>query len=76
MQPKADDTDSLAAPPVEAPRLAYSIESFVKATDIGRTTVYEEIRKRRLRAKKLGTRTIITASAADAFLDALPDVAA
>jgi hypothetical protein len=75
MQQKADDT-ATPAPAVEAARLAYSIESFAKAADIGRTTVYEAIRTGRLKAKKVGSRTIITTPAARDYLDALPDMAA
>lgn len=57
------------------PRLAYPIDDFAEALGIGRSKVYEEIRDGRLRAKKLGNRTLITAIDAHAYLDALPDMA-
>jgi excisionase family DNA binding protein len=40
-------------------KLAYSVPEFCEATSLGRSLVYEEIRKGRLRATKIGTRTII-----------------
>ena len=54
-------------------RRAWSIGALSQATGIGRTRLYEEIRYKRLRAKKLGARTVITAEAADAWLAELPD---
>jgi hypothetical protein len=43
---------------------------------MGRTKVYAEIRAGKLKAKRRGSRTIITAEAARAYLDSLPDVPA
>ena len=40
-------------------KLAYSVAEFCEATSLGRSLVYEEIRQGRLRATKIGTRTII-----------------
>lgn len=57
-------------------RLAYSIDSFAEASDIGRTSVYEAIRDGRLKAVKCGTRTLIPASAADDFFANLPEAKA
>lgn len=57
-------------------RLAYSIESFAEAANIGRTSIYEAIRDGRLKAKKCGSRTLIPASAADDFFANLPDARA
>jgi hypothetical protein len=69
-----------AAPanPVLAPgRLAYTIDELANAIGgAGRSKLYEEIRAGKLKAKKLGSRTIITTPAAHAYLDALPDLAA
>lgn len=56
-----------------AGHLAYSIDGFAKATGVGRSKIYEEIRAGRLHAKKLGSRTIITAQAASDYLSQLPD---
>jgi hypothetical protein len=40
------------------PTLAFSVESFAEAHDIGRNKVYEEIHSGRLRARKVDRRTI------------------
>lgn len=58
-----------------APRLAYRVEEFVAVSGIGRTTLYAEIKAGRLKARKIGKRTLITAEAAKAFLDSLPEAA-
>jgi hypothetical protein len=57
-------------------RLAYPIDDLADAIGIGRSKLYAEIRAGRLKAKKLGSRTIITTPAARDYLDALPDMAA
>jgi hypothetical protein len=68
--------DNATAAKPEADRLAYSINGFAERADMGRTTVYAEIRAGKLKAKRRGSRTIITAEAARAYLDSLPDVPA
>jgi excisionase family DNA binding protein len=70
------NTDTDARPEAQPDRLAYSVDAFAELVGIGRTKVYAEIRDGRLRAKKLGTRTLIPGSAAHAYLDSLPDVKA
>jgi hypothetical protein len=60
----------------QAPRLAWGVDDFAAAIGIGRSKVYEEIRDRKLRAKKLGARTIITAPDAADYLANLPDMPA
>ena len=60
----------------QAPRLAWGVDDFAATIGIGRSKVYEEIRDGKLRAKKLGARTLITADAAAAYLDSLPDMPA
>ena len=57
-------------------RLAYPIDDLADAIGIGRTKIYAEINAGRLRAKKLGSRTLVTTAAALAYLDTLPDVRA
>jgi hypothetical protein len=57
-------------------RLAYPIDDLADAIGIGRSKLYAEIRAGRLKAKKIGSRTIITTPAARDYLDALPDMAA
>lgn len=51
-----------------APKLAYSIREFCQATSIARSTVYAHIAAGRLRATRIGGRTIITADEARRFL--------
>ena len=60
----------------EPARLAYRINAFAAATGLSRSTVYAEIRAGKLRAKRRGSQTLITADAAAAYLDSLPDVKA
>ena len=51
---------------------AYSINSFTAKFNIGRTKTYEEIKKGRLKARKIGTRTIIAHEDAMVWFNALP----
>ena len=60
----------------QAHRLAWGVDDFAATIGIGRSKVYEEIRDGKLRAKKLGARTLITADAAAAYLANLPDMPA
>ena len=55
-------------------RLAWSIETFATASELGRDGVYRAIREGRLKAKKFGNRTLITDEAARRFLAELPDL--
>jgi excisionase family DNA binding protein len=57
-------------------RLAYPIDEFADAVGIGRSKLYAEIRAGKLKAKKLGSRTLIKATDGQAYLDSLPDMAA
>lgn len=52
--------------------VAYSIDAAAKASHTGRTKLYAEIKAGRLKAVKLGTRTLITAEALAEWLNALP----
>jgi len=52
-------------------RLGYSVARFAEAMDIGRSTIYEEIRAGRLKVLKIGARTIITDTAAKNYLKLL-----
>jgi hypothetical protein len=49
-----------------------SIDGFCKGYGIGRTKAYEEINAGRLKARKAGRRTIITADDAEDWLSRLP----
>jgi hypothetical protein len=51
---------------------AYSIDSFCKAYSIGRTKVYEEIKQGRLIVTKAGKKSLISAPAAEQWLNSLP----
>jgi excisionase family DNA binding protein len=51
---------------------AYSISDFCQRYGVGRTTAYEEIKAGRLRAVKVGHRTLITVDDAEAWLKSLP----
>jgi excisionase family DNA binding protein len=53
-------------------RMAYSVEQFAEATDISRSSLYEEIKAGRLVARKCGKRTIISVHDAEAWLESLP----
>ncbi len=60
----------------EGHAFALNLNDFCKAVGIGRTKAYEEIKAGRLEARKAGRRTLITAEAARAWLNALPRVTA
>jgi excisionase family DNA binding protein len=57
---------------MEQQKRAMSIDEAAKAAGIGRTMLFEEIRKGRITARKVGRRTIITVDGFDAWLKALP----
>ena len=55
---------------------AFPIREFCRRYGIGRTVAYKEISAGRLRAVKVGRRTLITQEAAEAWLAMLPQVQA
>jgi excisionase family DNA binding protein len=55
---------------------ALSISEFCARYGIGRTTTYEEIRSGRLRAVKVGRRTLVTESDAESWLATLTNAKA
>ena len=55
-----------------AQQRAMSIAEFCETYGPGRTTAYEEIKSGRLRARKVGKRTIITDDDAEDWLQRLP----
>jgi len=57
---------------MEGEKRAFSIEEFCRRFGIGRTKVYEELKRGRLRARKIGRRTIVTEDDAEAWLRRLP----
>lgn len=50
----------------------YNIPEALSILMIGRTKLYQELNSGRLAAKKIGTRTIITSEAIDAWFETLP----
>jgi excisionase family DNA binding protein len=52
---------------------AFSIDGFGKCFGIGRTKIYAEIRAGRLRAKKVGRRTLISRDEAHRWWAQLPE---
>ena len=59
-----------------ADRLGYTMDEFCAAVPCSRPTAYAAIRDGRLKAKKLGARTIIPAPVARDFITNLPDMKA
>jgi hypothetical protein len=55
-----------------APNLAFSVDSFADAHQIGRSSVFNEIKAGRLKARKVAGRTIILAADAEDWRRNLP----
>lgn len=53
----------------DLPKIAYSIAEACRVTSLGRTTIYAHIASGRLRAVRIGGRTIIPADALNALVD-------
>ena len=56
------------------PKLGFSINQIVDATSIGRSKIYEDIKSKKLKAKKNGKRTLITIFDAIDYLENLPEM--
>ena len=54
---------------------AYSVNEFLSSFAIGRTMFYREVNEGRLKINKIGNKTVVTASNAKAWLNALPEAA-
>lgn len=52
----------------ELPKLAYSIPEAVRATSISKTTLYAHVASGRLKAVRIGGRTVIPADSLRAFV--------
>jgi excisionase family DNA binding protein len=63
-------TDNPPAFPVE--KLAFSVAEAIRVTGIGRSTLYALMSSGKLRAIKLGSRTLIPAEELRRFMKALP----
>ena len=55
--------------------IAYTVDRALEVLGIGRTKFYEEIKAGRLKAKKVGQRTLVTSAALNEWLEALPSCA-
>ncbi len=55
------------------PTCLYSISDIMERTTLSRGAVYNLIRERRLRAVKVGARTVVRSTDFDAFVDSLED---
>jgi excisionase family DNA binding protein len=55
--------------------LAYRIDKACEVSGFGKTKLYEEIGSGRLRAVKVGRRTLIPADDLRAFIESLPPIA-
>ena len=53
-------------------RTAFSVAEVCARTGIGRDTIYDAVRTRKLAARKIGRRLIITERALHRFLESLP----
>jgi len=54
------------------PRPVMTVKEFAKAHGLGLTTAYEELKRGRLKAVKVGAKTLITVEAQAAWLASLP----
>ncbi len=57
---------------MEVDRKAFAVREFCARNGICRQTFYDEIRRGRLHAIKLGKKTIVTAESERAWLESLP----
>jgi len=58
--------------PSTRPPLSYDIKTATASIGIGRSKLYEEIKLGRLKARKIGRRTVITHADLQAWMDQLP----
>lgn len=58
------------------PKRSYDISELKAAGGPGRTVAYAEIRSGRLKARKIGRRTVVLAEDLDAYLASLPEAGA
>ena len=54
---------------------AFSVNEFLHWASIGRTVFYREVNQGRLKINKIGHKTVVTASNAQAWLESLPEAA-
>jgi excisionase family DNA binding protein len=63
----------MLAHPIQVDQEAYTVDETCKAGRFGRTTFYEELKKGRLRARKLGSKTLVLRADLLDFLKSLPN---
>ncbi len=71
MQTAENKNEANREPPL--PRLSFGPVGAANVAGIGLTKLYEEIKSGRLKAKKFGKRTLVTAAALEDWLNSLPD---
>lgn len=71
-QPESAGSLPKTEPDHSPARRAFSLAEFCRIYGIGTTKAYEEIRAGRLQVRKVGRRTIVPVSAAEAWLSSLP----
>lgn len=54
---------------------AYSVTEFMAWASIGRTKFYQEVNSGKLKIRKIGSKTVVTAVDANNWLNALPEAA-
>ena len=54
---------------------AFTVNEFLQWARIGRTAAYQQIQQGHLKTRKLGRKTLILRSDAEAWLNALPEAA-
>ena len=64
----------ISATASSAQQTLYVVGVFLNRIGTGRTTIFDAIHEKRLRAKKYGRRTLILKEDAEEFLKSLPDV--
>jgi hypothetical protein len=57
---------------MDVTRTAYRIPEIIRRNNVSRSKIYEDIRDGKLKAKKNGKITLITAEAEREWLDAMP----
>jgi excisionase family DNA binding protein len=62
-------------PPDQLPPAALTIQEFCRWTRIGRTTLYAEVKAGRITLRKIGAKSVILRSDAEAWLCSLPTAA-
>ena len=53
-------------------KLLFSVKEFCEMVGIGRTTLYQEVKAGRIKAKKMGRSTLIPKSELEGFIEEVP----